>query len=262
MKKIISFFLTILLFIPSCSSAKTEPTEAEAIDDLMKIKTLILNPALEGTGYWQTDRELLGYGGGYWVSEDGTEIPTEQVFIEDELEVGVPRTLAPLNYDKLGVDWGGCIKLQFDFDGVLEIETEDPESNRIRLAYWQAPSDGYSYKNMVEDNTIRVNAPVKIEVCPVGKELVSEGLEHLGVRDTIVYKEYMLYAKAYKQSGEFIASAEIKLTAMPDEHYPWQDIHHGDYSELYRSGEERSPFLTVEVVSYTYSDTYKMMGYD
>ncbi len=245
-----------LLLTPSCSSAKEEPKKTE---DFMKIKTLIVNPALEGTGYWQTDPELLGYGGGYWVSEDGAEIPMEQVFIEDELEVGVPRTLAPLNYDKLGVDWGGSVKLQFDFEGVLEIETEEPESNSIRLAYWQAPSTGNGFKNKVEVNTIRVNAPVKIEVCPVGKELVVEGLQYLGVLDTIVYKEYMLYAKAYKQSGEFIASAEIKLTAIPDAHYPWQTIHEGRYSEIYRAGEERSPFLTVEVVSYEYSDTYKMM---
>lgn len=253
--------ISILLILSSCSVSGEGDSiqETESIEDFMKITTLILNPELEGTGYWAYDADLIGFGSGYWVSNDGKEIPDEQVFIEEELEVGVPRTLAPLNYSKIGVNWGGRLRLHFDFDGVLEIETEDPESNIIRLAYWQDPNSK-KFRDMVEDNTIRTNAPVTIDVCPVGKELVTEGLVHLGISDTIMYKEYMLYARAYKQSGEFVVSAEIKLTVLPDEHYPYQEVHQGDYSELYRAGEERSRFLSIELVSYEYSDTYKLMG--
>lgn len=261
MNKLFIIIISMLLVTSSCTTSPkdAETNEIQPVKDFMKITTLILNPELEGTGYWVTDRELAGYGQGYWVSDDGKEIPVEQVFIEDELEVGVPRTLAPLNFDKIGVNWGGRLKIHFEFDGILEIDTEDPESNIIRLAYWQDPNS-QKFRDMVEDNTIRTNAPVTIDVCPVGKELVSEGLELLGITDTIMYKEYILYARAYKQSGEFVASAEIKLTVLPDEHYPYQEVHQGDYSELYRSGEERSRFLSIELVSYEYSDTYKLMG--
>lgn len=246
----------VLLF--SCSS-DTTISEVEYMDNFMKISTKIVNPNLIDTGYWAYDKSLVGFGSGYWVSEDGKEYATNEVFIRQELEPGVVYTLEPLNFDNL-FEGSNNINLYFDFDGILEIETEDPTDNSVRLAYCYPQKDEAVHGFGTEENPIHINAPVNIQVCPVGKKLATEGLYNLGIQDTLVGTECTLYARAYKQNGTLVVSAEIKLTAIDDPHYPWETVHEGHYAEIYKKGEVRTRFMTIEVVSYEYSDLYKMMG--
>lgn len=251
--------LAILLLLTSCSSSDTTTSEMEFMDNFMKISTKIVNPDLIDTGYWAYDKDLIGFGSGYWVSEDGKEYATNEVFIRQELEPGVVYTLEPLNFDKLG-EGSNNINLHFDFDGILEIETEDPTDNSVRLAYFYPQEDVHAKGFGAEENPIRVNAPVSIQVCPVGKKLFTEGLYNLGIQDTLVGTECTLYARAYQQNGTLVVSAEIKLTAIDDPHYPWETVHEGHYAELYKKEEVRTRFLNIEIVSYEYSDLYKLMG--
>lgn len=246
----------VLLF--SCSS-DTTISEVEYMDNFMTISTKIVNPDLIDTGYWAYDKSLVGFGSGYWVSEDGKEYTAEEVFIEQELKPGEVYTMAPINLDKLFLG-GENLNIRFDFDGVLEMETEDPTDNSIRLAYSKTYPDNPQINNWTEENQIHTNAPVTISVCPVGKKLASEGLVRLGIQDTLVGTECTLYARAYKQNGTLVVSAEIKLTAIDDPYYPWETVHEGHYTEIYKKGEVRTRFMTIEVVSYEYSDLYKMMG--
>lgn len=246
----------VLLF--SCSS-DTTISEVEYMDNFMKISTKIVNPDLIDTGYWAYDKDLVGFGSGYWVSDDGKEYETDEVFIQQELKPGVTYTMAPISFDKLSEGYNN-LNLFFDFDGILEIETEDPTDNSIRLAYGYTSADSTYPTTWTEENSIRTNAPVSIKVCPVGKKLATEGLYNLGIQDTLVGTECTLYARAYKQNGTLVVSAEIKLTAIDDPYYPWETVHEGHYAELYKKGEVRTRFMTIEVVSYEYSDLYKMMG--
>lgn len=256
--KMICFFVLSSLLLISCSSSDTT-SEVASMDNFMKISTKIVNPALIDTGYWAYDASLIGRGSGYWVSEDGKEYATDEVFIRQELEPGVVYTMAPISFDKLNEGYNN-LHLHFDFDGILEIETEDPTDNSVRLAYFYPQEDATAKCFGAEENPIRVNAPVSIQVCPVGKKLFTEGLYNLGIRDTLIGTECTLYARAYEHNGTLAVSAEIKLTAMDDPHYPWETVHEGHYAELYKKGEVRTRFMTIEIVSYEYSDLYKLMG--
>ncbi len=244
--------------IRSSANRKESISDSQYMENFMKISTLVLNPELEGTGYWAYDDSLIGYGTGYWVSDDGKEIPAEDVFISQELKVGETYTLAPLSYDNRHYRHEN-INLHFEFDGILEIETENPDSNIIRLAYSLEEPYNPSISNWIEENSIHTNAPITINICPVGKELFLEGTQQLGIRDTLPDNEYRLYVRAYEYDGTLAVTAEIKLAVLPDEQYPWYEIYEDRYGELYSAGEKRSRFLSVELVSYEYSDLYKLM---
>ena len=124
--------------------------------------------------------------------------------------------------------------------------------------YFKLMSD-IDLTNWIEENSIHTNAPITINICPVGKELFLEGTQQLGIRDTLPDNEYRLYVRAYEYDGTLAVTAEIKLAVLPDEQYPWYEIYEDRYGELYSAGEKRSRFLSVELVSYEYSDLYKLM---
>jgi len=254
---------TLLLFVcTSCSN--TESQTPVNMDELMKISTWLLDKELEGTGTWgyiDPQEQLHPHkanGNGYWIPiDEKTHIENEDVFVLESLELGVPRTMAPMTMSMAkentkGINYANLI-LNIEFEGLVKIAKIEPNDSSIQLRY---RSTGYA----IESESIGIQAPCSIEVCPIGKVIASEELTFYVSPDTIVGKEYILQIQGCSMSGDPIVTAEVKLTAIPDPEYPWKTVHEGQYAELHEPGEERTRFCSIELISYTYSEMYILRG--
>lgn len=85
----------------------------------------------------------------------------------------------------------------------------------------------------------------------------TEATQYLVATDTLVDKEYTIEIQGCTLGGQPVATAVVKITAIPDPEYPWETVHDGS-SELYQKGEERTRFCTIELVSYTFNEMYLM----
>ena len=237
---------------------ETSVTEEEEspvhMDDLMKISTWILDPELEGKGYWMYSDDMKNHRyQGYWVPNEGEPaVADEDVFALERLEVGVPRT-AIMNYGTQGVD------IQVDFEGIVEVTKKEPSDNSILIDFYE--DDYWDQWNGL--TSIRRNGPVGVSVLPVGKLLSYEGVGGpLGIHSTLTGKEYTIVIKGYELDGKLMVTAELKLTTIPDEGFPYEEVMDNSvfgYGEIYQYGEDRTRFCSIELVSYEYSDQYKMM---
>jgi len=228
--------------------------EPEAMEDLMKISTWVLDPELEGKGYWMYSDDMKNHRyQGYWVPNEGEPaVADEDVFALERLEVGVPRT-AIMNYGTQGVD------IQVDFEGIVEVTKKEPSDNSILIDFYE--DDYWDQWNGL--TSIRRNGPVGVSVLPVGKLLSYEGVGGpLGIHSTLTGKEYTIVIKGYELDGKLMVTAELKLTTIPDEGFPYEEVMDNSvfgYGEIYQYGEDRTRFCSIELVSYEYSDQYKMM---
>jgi len=261
LKTIMIMFLALLL-CASCSGSKT--SDPVNMDELLKISTWLLDDELEGTGNWgYIDPSTRTYprqedGDGYWIPDDGvTKVANQDVFEFDRIELGVPRTMAPMsmymtrdNGDHIGYS---NLNLYIDYDGIAEVKKLEPNDSTIRLKYSLNGAP-------IEAEEISVTGPCVINVCPVGKEVVSEGTQMLVDRDTLTGKEYTLQIQGCTLGGNPVITAVVKLTSIPDPEYPWETIHAGRYGEFRRSYEERTRFCSIELISYTYSEMYILGG--
>lgn len=247
MKKIITALLAgiILLSFNSCVNNSTE--SSEGIEDALKISTWVMDKNLEGTGYWEYDANATTIIDGYWVSnESDKQIHHTDVFKFERLELNEVRVMAPMNYKTMS-----NINLNFEFDGIIEIETEIPNDRRIQLSYNNDRSDK-TIENIIDFGTVTfgkvtIVGPTVINLCPLGEDIVQGGVISY---DTIVGQEYYLNVKTYTLDGTLVISAKLKLVAIEDEGFPREQ-----YSKL--SNEDRTRFFSIELVSYDYSDAYK-----
>ncbi len=258
-----ALLVLILLACSACTGNKNQ--EPVDMDELMKINAWLLADELEGMGRWGYISEAektyprRADGDGYWIPDDGvTEVANEDVFEFDALELGVPRTMAPMSMH-MARDRGEAINytnlnLFIEFDGIVKVRKIEPDDSSIRLRYsLNGPPVGAE--------EISLTGPCSINICPVGKVLVTEGVsDSLVSADTLTGKEYTLEIQGCSMGGEPIVTAVVKLTAIEDPEYPWQTIHEGHYTEHYRAGEERTRLCSVELVSYTYSEMYILGG--
>ena len=238
----------LLLWCSGCA-AETDGTPAVKMDDLMQISTWVMDPALEGKGYWA----YSGYTEpGCWVPAEGeAEVEDKEVFREERLLPGEPRIMAPLGYE------GWNLNFTIAFDGIVTVEKTDPADSSILISFQPTLNDQWSGETVVTRN-----GPCSLNVYPVGKIL--EGRSGLLIqRSTIAEKEYFLTVKGYELDGSLMVTAELKLTTLEDEAYPYEEIwqerltnHDG---ELFARDDNRTRFCAVELVSYEYSDHYKMM---
>lgn len=270
MKKIASLLLLILAVCTSCSDSDIETEEPVNMDEMMKISTWLLDDELEGTGSWgyisleEKTFPRKADGDGYWIPDDGvTQVENEDVFEFEALEVGVPRTMAPMTLHMArdkgdGINYSN-LNLHIDFDGIVEVVKAEPNDSSIILKYALGQDSSGA---PIEAEAIKVNGPCVINVCPVGEVAASEGTGNFNLisTDTIVGKEYTLQIRGCSWDGTPIITAEVKLTAIPDPEYPWQTIHERRYGTLNADYEERTRFCSVELVSYDYSEMYDLMG--
>ena len=260
------FFALIICFslflLVSCSG--NQNSDPVNMDDLLQIHAWLLDDELEGTGNWgYTDPSTKTFprkedGNGYWIPDDGvTQVDNQDVFEYDRILPGIPRVMAPMSM-YMSRDDGNHIgyanlNLFVDYDGVVKVKKLEPNDSSIRLRYSLNGAP-------IEAEEFSVTGPCGFNICPVGKEVVSEGTHTLVTSDTLVGKEYTIKIQGCTLGGDPVITAVVKLTAIPDPEYPWQTIHKGRYGELHNSYEERTRFCSVEIVSYTYSEMYILGG--
>lgn len=260
MKRIITFLLFILFVCTSCVASDAEPEETVSIEEMLKIRTWLLDEELEGKGRWGyiSDAEKTyprkADGDGYWIPDDGvTQVENEDVFVLEELEPGVPRTMAPMTMSmaregKEGINYYNLL-LYIDFEGIVEVVKIEPNDSSIRLVYsLNSP--------IIEGEIAKRNGPCTINVCPVGKVVASQSTASLVARNTLVDKEYTLQVRCYAWDGTPVVTADVKITSIPDPEYSWQTDYEGRYGELYQVGEERTRFCKIELLSYEYNEMY------
>ena len=71
---------------------------------------------------------------------------------------------------------------------------------------------------------------------------------------TLTDNEYDLIIRAYDYSDTLLVTAKIKLVALDDEHFPSEQFSNW----VFAANEEKTRFLSIELVSYEYSDIYKL----
>ncbi|MBO5128392.1 MAG: hypothetical protein J6D10_12560 [Clostridia bacterium] len=261
MRKIISLLILILFACTACIRPDAEPEETVPIDEVLKIRTWLLDEDLEGKGRWgyiSDEERTYPYkadGGGYWIPDDGvTQVENEDVFVLEELEIGVPRTMAPMTMSmaregRESINYYNLL-LYIDFEGIVEVVKVEPNDSSIRLVYsLNSP--------IIEGETAKRNGPCTINVCPVGKVVVSESTKNLVARNTLVDKEYILQIRCCAWDGTPVVTADVKITSIPDPEYSWEkDFKEGRYGELYQVGEERTRFCKIELLSYEYNEMH------
>ena len=244
MKRLIAMLVLSVLLV-SCGEFVPEENKVDIIDEL-KISAYLLGEEFENSGYWAYSEDLQYINQGYWVSDDGRQYEDDEVFTLERLEVGEVRTLAPLGYNRMH-----NLNLFVDFEGYIEVETEPIDDERIRLAYsLDYPTEPWR-GNKTQENSFRVRAPAAIEAYPIGKFTAAEALIQTF---TLTEKEYNITIKAYDDGGDLLVTAKIKLVALDDEHFPSEQFSNW----VFAANEEKTRFLTIELVSYEYSDVYKL----
>ena len=256
--RIILALILIITTLTSCRSA--DSNEPVNMDELMKIRTWMVDKDLEGKGRWayynDNSPENFDSGNGYWISDDGvTEVANEDVFVYEALEVGVPRTMAPLSFHmrregKKGISYANLI-FNIDYDGIVKVEKIEPNDSSIQLRHALGSI-------AVKEDIFSIQGPCTVEV--IASESDNSSSNFIVDRDTVAGKEYTIQIQACSLAGDPIVTAKIKLTTISDPEYPWENIHKGRYDELYEYGEERTRFCTVELLSYTYSEMYILGG--
>lgn len=262
--KIVFLVFLLLLVCTSCSGSENQ--EPVDMNEVLKIRTWLLDEELEGAGRWgyisleeqMQDMSLADVGGGYWIPDDeNMQVKNDDVFVYETLELGVPRTMAPLSMhmkrdNRDAIHYTNLV-LDIEFEGLVKIVKIEPNDSSIQLRYSVNGSK-------MESDAISMQAPCNVEIYPFGKLVASEKWGFFSSRDTIVGKEYILQIQGCSMSGDPIVTAEVKLTAIPDPEYPWETVHEGEYIELYNKGEERTRFCSIELLSYTYSEMYILRG--
>ena len=245
---ILSAVLALTMSFAACSNER-EDLGAKMTDSL-KITAYVLNSDLEGKGYWKYDGTHEHKNRGYWVSDDGKEYDDAEVFVKERLELGKPRILAPFGYD-----YQENLNIWLDSDGVIEVDTDPLDDDRIHLAYSLDNPDNPTLGHRTEANAFRALAPTAVNVCPLGRFF--EG-PRLVTSDTLVGETYYINVRTYDSDGTQIITAKLKLTAIED---PDEEYKRMEREMFYGDGENVSRFMTIELIEYDYSDVYKLDEY-
>ncbi|MCI8388129.1 MAG: hypothetical protein HFE63_06640 [Clostridiales bacterium] len=245
---IILIFLVLLFNLVSCNN-----NEAEAIDmmDALKISTWVLDKDLEGTGYWAYSEDWRTYPNwGYWVSNDDNarQLKDDKVFKCEQLKLNEVRTMAPIGYK------GSNLNVYLDYDGIIEVDVDSDCDEKVRLCYIPLHSDNSSSYTVVYGNKFRAHAPIRLNICPIGRFSTFD--DGIVLNSTLTDVEYNINIKAYEEDGTLAITAKLKLVVLKDEAYPYEDVLNN--TRLFGPNEECSRFLSIELVSYEYSDIYKI----
>jgi len=244
----------------TAAEEETEPDILQQMNDLMQFHVTAIDPALEGKGYWQYSEDYRTYRyHGYWVPNEGEQpVAENKVFVEKRLEPGVPLTVMLGLGHRDGVLWySKNIKLHIQFDGVVKVTKVEPADNSILLAFnlndqWNGLT------------TIEKLGPTNLNILPVGKELSLEGVGGPLISPAVIAgKEYTVEVKGYELDGTLLVTAQLKIITLPDKGFDgaaYVEKSYFGYSERYSYGEELTRLCSIELVSYEFSDIYKMMA--
>lgn len=246
MKKILAILLLSVLLV-SCGEYEPEENKVDIKEEL-KINACVLNRNLEGNGYWEyiDFKDMKKLGEGYWHTDDGKVYESKDVFAIERLEVGEVRTLAPLGYA------GSNINIWFDCDDIIEFETIPSDDKTLQVAYSLEDPLSPSIGDWTLEHNFRMRGPAAVNICPIGYPIYST---ELVTETTLENREYNFIVRTYNESNELLVTAELRLVSVEDEGLP------DDYSNSifsYTANHDLTRFLTIELVSYEYSDVYKL----
>jgi len=245
MKKYAAIFLFFIPLLTASSCVVVDDTESVSIADSLKIRTWVLDEELEGSGYWAFDWDDFA-DRGHWVSDDGTIIDDgDEVFFFEELEPNKPRITAPLSYS------GHNLNIRLESEDVINVTATVRSNEEIILAYSPSSPDEVIFKDWSVSDNITVMGPFTLSVLPIGKTIPSSQRNLLSQSTTLTDREYYIDIKTYTLDGRPVISAQIKLTVLEDEHFPWQEFTKGNI----HSGQNQSRFLSIELVKYGFDDT-------
>ena len=156
-KRIGVFLLAILCLLPLYSCNNTND-----IDLSLRLSMRVLKKSYECTGYWEYDKTV--FPNGHWILYDsGAALHGDEVYAVEKLELGETRITAPFGY------YGQNLNLNVDFDGYIQVQTEDPEDKTIYLSHslgnignpqygsWEA----VSYTHLVRHEFVSENGRVQ-----------------------------------------------------------------------------------------------------
>lgn len=245
MKKMLAMLLATLL-CATCACGEEE--EEVKMADALKISAWVMEDGLWGTGVFTYDETISSeFCHGYWLADDGTRRDAADIFALERLEVGEKRVCAPLGYH-----YDHNLNLWFDFEGIIEVEKAGPHGERLWMRWnLDVPMEPWDYSGtLTKEQGIRMKAPAAVSLVPIGK---FSNANDVRTSFTLPDNEYNLIIRAYDYDETLLITAEIRLTTLPDPHFPWEKFS----TWVYSSGEEKTRFLEIELVSYEYSDVYK-----
>ena len=238
--KILTALLIPLLMFCACAYTETdEIKKPEQPDKLLQFSVWAMKEDLPEGCFSYDPTDLYKYGS--YQTENGT-IHADEVFEFAALETGSPRTCAPLGYK-----FEHNLNIRVDFDGYVVISTDPPDDDRLRLAHSVQEPDSTDLFKMTQENNFRARSPMTLNVCPVGR-FTPESM--LILRDILTDREYSITINAYDLDDRPIATANLKLTALDDKHYPSDTVQSG----IFGKGESRSRFLQIELISCEYGE--------
>ena len=256
MKKIIIALLAVIILLSLSSCADEETDQSYSIKDALKISAWVLDESIEGDVDWiivWLEEESYGYPAD---TVDGVE--RDDIYALERLNLNEVRKLAPLNR------YGHNLNILFEFDGIIEVEEHEEES--IQLSYdGNNPSQFESSGNNSVYGSFKVPREVYVNVCPLGRYFDLSDRKTNIRSYARIESEYYLYINAYKFDNEEspVIRAKLKFVVLEDK--TKQPDSYGIISSVdskYFDGipyEEQSRFLSIEVVSYEYSDMYRLM---
>ena len=246
MKKIIIVLLAGIILLSLASCADEETDQNYSIKDALKISAWVLDESIEGEVDWLDvwiEEESYGYQAD---TVDGVE--RDDIYALEQLNLNKVRKLAPLNR------YGQNLNILFEFDGVIEVEVSD---DYLQLSYnGNNPSQLEPSSNNVYAS-FKVPREVYVNVCPLAQYYDLSDRKTNVRSHARIGSEYYLYVNAYKFDNEEtpVIRAKLKLvvledkTKQPDSFYKYDNL----------SYEDSSRFLSIEVVSYEYSDMYRLL---
>ena len=247
MKRLLAMLISSVLLV-SCGEYEPEENKVDIKEEL-KISAYLLGEEFEGNGYWAYSEDRKQYPNfGYWVSDDGREYDDDEVFALEELEVGEVRTLAPLGYNSTH-----NITLWIECDDIIEFTSEQAEDYTVQVSYSLKDPDEPLLTNWTTADNFRMRGPAAVSICPIGKFTQSD---RVVTQVTLTGKEYDFTVRTYSEDNSLIITAKLRLTVLEDEAYP-----NGEDAfrlSIFSPNEVLSRFLSIELVSYEYSDIYKL----
>ena len=246
MKRLLAMLILSVLLV-SCGEYEPEESKVKIKDEL-KIKAYVLNEDLEGNGYWEyiDFKDMKKLGEGYWHTDDGKVYESKDVFAIERLEVGEVRTLAPLGYA------GSNINIWFDCDDIIEFETIPSDDDTLQVAHSLEDPLSPSIGDWTLEHNFRMRGPAAVNICPIGYPIYST---ELVTETTLENREYNFRVRTYNESNELLVTAELRLISVEDKGLPY-DYTNSIFS--YTANHDLTRFLTIELVSYEYSDVYNL----
>jgi len=247
MKKIITIALLTVIILVSLSSCADESQDySYTIRDALKISAWVLDESIEGDVDWVFDESA----GQLFDTVDG--VICDDIYVFERLKLNKIRMMAPLNrYEE-------NLNIFVEFDGIIEAETED---EYIQLSY-NSDNPAQPGKGKYED--IKVAYALYINVCPLGQYAPLSDRKHNVRSYARIGSEYYFNINAYKFDNEEtpVIKAQLKLVVLEDktkQPFSYGIGGEGDYSFDGISYKERSRFLSIELVSYQYSDKHILL---